>query len=62
MQRPNAPATAHANADAPQQPRATPPRFAEVAVPLRVQGTFTYRLPEALREEARVGSRLLVPF
>jgi primosomal protein N' (replication factor Y) len=38
------------------------PQFAEVAVPVRVQRTFTYRLPAALAEEARVGSRLLVPF
>ncbi len=36
--------------------------YAEVAFPLRLAQTFTYRLPLALREEARVGSRLLVPF
>jgi primosomal protein N' (replication factor Y) len=40
---------------------AAAPRYAEVAVPLRVRQTFTYRLPAALREEARVGSRVLVP-
>ncbi|HEV2914460.1 MAG TPA: primosomal protein N' [Pyrinomonadaceae bacterium] len=33
-----------------------------MAVPLRVMQTFTYRLPIALRSEARLGSRLLVPF
>jgi primosomal protein N' (replication factor Y) (superfamily II helicase) len=33
-----------------------------VAVPLRLMQTFTYRLPFALRAEARLGSRLLVPF
>ncbi|HLL76259.1 MAG TPA: primosomal protein N' [Pyrinomonadaceae bacterium] len=38
------------------------PQFAEVAVPVRVQRTFTYRLPAALAEDVRVGSRLLVPF
>ena len=38
------------------------PQYAEVAVPLRVTQTFTYRLPLALREDARLGSRLLVPF
>lgn len=38
------------------------PRYAEVAVPLRVMQTFTYRLPLALRGETRLGSRLLVPF
>ncbi|HEX8776096.1 MAG TPA: primosomal protein N' [Pyrinomonadaceae bacterium] len=37
-------------------------QYAEVAVPLRVMQTFTYRLPLALRREARLGSRLLVPF
>jgi len=31
-------------------------------VPVRVQRTFTYRLPAALAEDVRVGSRLLVPF
>ena len=39
----------------------TTPQFAEVAVPLRVAQTFTYRLPSALGAEARVGARLLVP-
>jgi primosomal protein N' (replication factor Y) len=37
-------------------------QYAEVAVPLRVKQTYTYRLPLALRREARLGSRLLVPF
>jgi primosomal protein N' (replication factor Y) len=41
---------------------ASAPRFAEVAVPLRVMQTFTYRLPLALQQEARIGARLLVPF
>ena len=31
-------------------------------MPLRVNRTFTYRLPLALQEDARLGSRLLVPF
>ncbi|HKR02807.1 MAG TPA: primosomal protein N', partial [Pyrinomonadaceae bacterium] len=38
------------------------PLFAEVAVPLHVNRTFTYRLPLALRADARLGARLLVPF
>jgi primosomal protein N' (replication factor Y) (superfamily II helicase) len=38
------------------------PLYAEVALPLRLTQTFTYRLPLALREDARVGARLLVPF
>ena len=36
--------------------------YAEVAIPLRVMQTFTYRLPVALQRDAQVGSRLLVPF
>jgi primosomal protein N' (replication factor Y) len=61
VQSPNAPArtpepdTQHETSYAPA------PQFAEVAVPLHVRQTFTYRLPAALRAEARVGSRLLVP-
>jgi primosomal protein N' (replication factor Y) len=38
------------------------PEFAEIAIPLRVARTFTYRLPFALRAEAKVGARALVPF
>jgi primosomal protein N' (replication factor Y) len=37
------------------------PQYAEVAVPLRVAQTFTYRLPVALRTDAQVGARVLVP-
>ena len=42
--------------------RDTESLYAEVALPLRLSQTFTYKLPLALREDARVGSRLLVPF
>ena len=38
------------------------PLYAEVAFPLRVAQTFTYRLPLALRASAQIGARLLVPF
>jgi len=38
------------------------PCYAEVALPLRLAQTYTYRLPLALRPDARVGARLLVPF
>jgi primosomal protein N' (replication factor Y) len=41
---------------------ALPSLFAEVALPLRLSQTFTYRLPLTLGEDARVGARLLVPF
>lgn len=36
--------------------------FVEVAVPLHVKQTFTYRLPAAWRKDVRLGARLLVPF
>jgi primosomal protein N' (replication factor Y) (superfamily II helicase) len=41
--------------------RDAPPLFAEVALPLRLSQTFTYKLPLALREDVRIGARLLVP-
>jgi primosomal protein N' (replication factor Y) (superfamily II helicase) len=37
------------------------PLYAEVAVPLHVSQTFTYRLPETARDLAQLGSRVLVP-
>ena len=49
------PARGHAGADG-------GPLYAEVALPLRLTQTFTYSLPLALRVDARVGARLLVPF
>ena len=35
-------------------------QFAEVAVPVAVHGTFTYALPEELRDSVRLGSRVEV--
>ena len=43
------------------EPDATAPQYVEVAVPLHVSQTFTYRLPETDRETVQVGSRVLVP-
>jgi len=37
-------------------------RFAEVAVPVPRDGTFTYSIPEHLAPELQVGSRVQVPF
>ncbi len=37
-------------------------RLVDVAVPLGVDRTYTYRVPEALRFDLRVGCRVLVPF
>ncbi|HJQ31449.1 MAG TPA: primosomal protein N' [Pyrinomonadaceae bacterium] len=42
--------------------RAAAALYAEVALPLRLSQTFTYKLPLTLGEDARVGARLLVPF
>ncbi|MEK6279244.1 MAG: primosomal protein N' [Acidobacteriota bacterium] len=39
----------------------TVPEYAEVAVPLHVFSTFTYRLPESMRTTAQPGSRIVVP-
>jgi primosomal protein N' (replication factor Y) len=36
------------------------PQFAEVILPLAVQGTYTYRIPASL--SVGVGYRVLVPF
>ncbi len=38
------------------------PEFVEVALPIPLRQTFTYRLPIGLRENTRIGARLLVPF
>lgn len=35
--------------------------FAEVALPVAVHGTFTYAIPEGLRDAVRLGSRVEVP-
>ncbi len=38
------------------------PEFVEVALPLPLRQTFTYRLPVGLQENVKIGARLLVPF
>lgn len=38
------------------------PRFAEIAVPTAVRGTFTYRIPEELDSDVVPGVRVEVPF
>lgn len=46
----------------PPTPSQSPlPKYAEVAIPLGVNRTFTYRLPPAL-QSTHLGSRMLVPF
>ena len=37
------------------------PEFVEVALPLPLRQTFTYRLPTGLQENVKIGARLLVP-
>lgn len=39
-----------------------PASYIDVILPLPLTGTFTYVLPEAMREEVNVGSRIIVPF
>lgn len=36
--------------------------YAEIILPLPLQGTFTYRIPEGKIEEVKIGSRVLVSF
>jgi primosomal protein N' (replication factor Y) len=38
------------------------PAFVEVAIPLAVHGTFTYAVPEGLRDDVQVGARVEVPY
>ena len=38
------------------------PHFADVILPVPLQGLFTYSLPPDLAERARAGSRVVVPF
>ncbi len=61
MQRPSEISDKLFSANEPTAPEPAP-LYAEVAIPLRVNRTFTYRLPVSLRHEAQVGSRLLVSF
>lgn len=38
------------------------PKYAEVAVPVPLRQTFTYGLPDSIRDKVRIGARVLVPF
>jgi primosomal protein N' (replication factor Y) len=38
------------------------PEYVEVALPIPLRQTFTYRLPVGLQENIKIGARLLVPF
>src|SRR2546430_11172911 len=38
------------------------PQYAQVAVPVHLSKTFTYRLPAAMQRAARVGSRVMIQF
>jgi primosomal protein N' (replication factor Y) (superfamily II helicase) len=37
-------------------------RFCEVALPVPLRSTFTYAVPDSLRDEALIGRRVVVPF
>ncbi|MDQ2854781.1 MAG: hypothetical protein M3R68_00510, partial [Acidobacteriota bacterium] len=56
----NSPAV-HATA-ASQQAQPAPPQYADVALPVHVDQTFTYRLPDIMRDMAQRGARIVVPF
>ena len=43
-------------------PEISPPEFVEVALPVPLRQTFTYRLPFGMRDRIEIGARLLVPF
>jgi primosomal protein N' (replication factor Y) len=43
-----------------QVPNDPVPHYAQVAVPVHLSKTFTYRLPSAIQRAARVGSRVMV--
>src|SRR2546421_4817991 len=38
------------------------PQYAQVAVPVHLNKTFTYRLPATMQRAARVGSRVMIQF
>lgn len=37
-------------------------QFAEILLPLPLQGTFTYSIPDSLADSVRIGHRVIVPF
>ena len=37
-------------------------RYCNIALPVPLRTTFTYFVPESLREQVQPGSRVLVPF
>src|SRR2546421_9386116 len=38
------------------------PRYAQIAVPVHLNKTFTYRLPAVMQRAAQVGSRVMIQF
>jgi primosomal protein N' (replication factor Y) len=45
-----------------QQAQSALPQYADVALPVHVDQTFTYRLPNSMRDVAQPGARIVVPF
>ncbi len=37
-------------------------QYAQIVLPLNLKGSFTYKIPEELQPEIRIGMRVLVPF
>ncbi len=46
----------------PQAALSPQPTFAEIALPVPIRRTFTYRLPESMRDAIKLGARVKVPF
>ena len=45
-----------------KQAQSSLPQYADVALPVHVSQTFTYRLPASMRDVAQPGARIVVPF
>jgi len=46
----------------PRQKQLAAPVYVEIALPIPLRRTFTYRLGAEMRDAAQLGSRLIVPF
>jgi primosomal protein N' (replication factor Y) len=46
----------------PQAALSPQPTFAEIALPVPIRRTFTYRLPDSMRNAIKLGARVKVPF
>ena len=54
--------SARSNTGPSKQAQSVLPQYVDVALPLHVDQTFTYRLPDSMRDVAQTGARIVVPF